>query len=258
MGAGVDYACGPEKGNTPVKLAIRGYHRNEEQQRLAFLKVLLDHNPNLEFAGQYKFSDFLYLQKSWEIRMTSRTPLLVAVASGYPKIAIELLKRGARIDSTDEFGGTVIHVALISGKEELLTQDFLSILVAKGLDLNRGDDKYRTALHIVAGSGPPELVTTLLALGADPNLKDERGQSPLHVAAATRRNGMEISKLLIQAGADVNATDQDYRTPLYIAEQEKCLDTMVLLERNGGSVSFVRRVYEFLADVFGSPRLASA
>jgi ankyrin repeat protein len=59
----------------------------------------------------------------------------------------------------------------------------VELLVARGADLNRTDDRGRTALMIAAERGHDLIVEFLLERGADPALKDKQGNSVVDLAA---------------------------------------------------------------------------
>jgi ankyrin repeat protein len=67
----------------------------------------------------------------------------------------------------------------------------------------------------------------------DLKAKDEDGWTPLHVAS--RRNRIEIAKLLIDRGADVEAKVDGW-TPLHLASRWNCIETAKLLLERGADV----------------------
>lgn len=82
------------------------------------------------------------------------------------------------------------------------------------IDLNAGDDKQRTALHISAANDAEDVVRLLLENGASPHVKDVNGNTPLHLAACS---GMiPIVTLLLHYGGDISATDSNGKTPLHL------------------------------------------
>lgn len=97
-------------------------------------------------------------------------------------VAKRLLVAKARVDLTDHSGQTVMHWAQSSTKARLL--------VAAGADINRlstplkGDETYTPVTplqwQLVGNSRrEPDMIETLLELGADPTIRDGNGRSTL-------------------------------------------------------------------------------
>ena len=53
----------------------------------------------------------------------------------------------------------------------------------------------------------PDIVKTLIKIGADIEAKNSEGNTPLHFAAQS--GNTEVIMALLAAGADINATNQD-------------------------------------------------
>lgn len=114
-------------------------------------------------------------------------------------------------------------------------------LLEAGADVNAAVDKeQRTALHLAAFWGGPELIDLLLQKGASVSRADAYGRTPLHFAA--RGNCQNINKL-VGSGASVDPyKGQPYYTPLMEAAVAgnavavKCLiDLGADLNRQDGS-----------------------
>lgn len=73
------------------------------------------------------------------------------------------------------------------------------------------DDSGKTALHIAAAKGNPELVAYLIRNGAKLNPDDNGGKTPLHCAVLSGNE--ELVRTLVSKGADVHAKDVYGRTP---------------------------------------------
>jgi len=82
-----------------------------------------------------------------------------------------------------------------------------------------------TALHVAAAAHQPDLVRTLLEMGAGAGATNRRGAQPLHYAADGHPGSdawdpagqAAVVRALIAAGADPNATDKSGVTPLHRA-----------------------------------------
>lgn len=88
--------------------------------------------------------------------------------------------------------------------------DMLSMLLARGADVNQTDDHVDSLLHVAAMDGHVDFVGLLISRGADLDRRGSCVQTPLHRAAM--RGDREIAALLVDAGADLEATDHRGRT----------------------------------------------
>jgi ankyrin repeat protein len=87
-----------------------------------------------------------------------------------------------------------------------------------------------TALHVAAAAYRPDIVRSLLALGADVDARNRRGAQPLHYAsdgapgsgAWNPGTQAETIASLIDAGADPNASDKSGVSPLHRAIRTRC------------------------------------
>jgi hypothetical protein len=89
-------------------------------------------------------------------------------------------------------------------------------------------------LHTAAYYGRPEICSMLLDRGVDVNRKAHRGATPLHYAAS--KGDPKTVQLLLDRGADIEATDDKGYTPLNVAAEEKMEDNVFLLLKNGADV----------------------
>ena len=106
-----------------------------------------------------------------------------------------------------------------------------------------------TLLHTACGSGHFDLVQFLIGQGADVNAGDEVGDTPLH-RATSMKDGLTISKLLIENGADVFNVNIEKRTPLHSMFNHtigKILTSEDLLESVGPDSVLGMSISHFLA-----------
>jgi ankyrin repeat protein len=92
-------------------------------------------------------------------------------------------------------------------------------LIKRGADVNSKNNYGLTPLHFSSIENHIELAKLLLERGADVKAKDNDGYTPLHLASIS--NYIELAKLLIDRGADVNAKDNEGRTPFDKADSKK-------------------------------------
>lgn len=106
-----------------------------------------------------------------------------------------------------------------------------------------------TALHMAAAAHRPELVETLLELGADVAASNRRGAQPLHYAAdgAPGSKGWDpegqaaVITALIAAGADPDATDKSGVAPLHRAVRTRCAEAVRALLEAGADPNLKNR-----------------
>lgn len=77
---------------------------------------------------------------------------------------------------------TPLHLAVARNR-----LDIAAALVARGADVNAGNDVKQTPLHFAAQFGYPKAAEWLLARGADPNIRTRFGVTPLRLALANRQ-----------------------------------------------------------------------
>ncbi len=115
------------------------------------------------------------------------TPLHWAAQMGRLKLAVFLVRRGARVDIKNKYRQQPIHMAV-------WCPAVLVFLLQKGADPNARDMDGLTPLHWAAWLGRAASAKILLDHGARPDLKDAAGRTPLDLA---RQNGhQEVIKLL--------------------------------------------------------------
>nr|CAH7747740.1 unnamed protein product [Callosobruchus chinensis] len=128
------------------------------------------------------------------------TPLCLSVMHGAnTEIISFLLSEGAKLNSADSEGNTVLHLAI-----EFQRKDALEILLCyKGPDfnLNAVNHKGITPLIMCCIGGEYSCADLLLQHGADPNVKDgNSGRTALFHAVETENE--ELVELLMKYGAD--------------------------------------------------------
>ncbi len=105
--------------------------------------------------------------------------------------------------------------------------EILPLLLDKGLDVNRRDERGNTALMVAMDNqGHKGIVKELFRAGADVNAENKNGSTALHLAL--RWGDQESAIFLIKKGADYNHADNAGITPAQIAA-EKGYDTVLEL-----------------------------
>lgn len=91
---------------------------------------------------------------------------------------VALSAAGAPVDSVDEYGWSLLHMAAARGYWE----DLEALILARG-DVEAVDTSGRTVLHEAADQGHAAIVKVLLAAGVDKELTDQLERTALHGAA---------------------------------------------------------------------------
>ncbi|XP_063873729.1 transient receptor potential cation channel subfamily A member 1 homolog isoform X1 [Scylla paramamosain] len=99
------------------------------------------------------------------------------------KIALLLIKLGAKLDVNDNKRNTPLHIAAREGLCELC-----KVIIDQAKEtgiciLNSLNEKSMTPLHLAVQEGQCEVVELMLSREAKPNMKDDRGWLPVHYAA---------------------------------------------------------------------------
>ena len=104
--------------------------------------------------------------------------------------------------SREAKGRTALHLAAARGRPEIVC----FILNIPGIDINAADEEAKTALHIAAHDGKLEVALLLLSSPEiDVNAKDRDGKTALHYAAA--KGNVNLVNALLDAGIDVGVRD---------------------------------------------------
>ncbi len=152
----------------------------------------------------------------WGAMTGDRELVLAAHDAGAP--VDELVQSTER--SSAEWGSTALHMAAAGGHADVVT-----LLLDRGANVNRANDRGATPLHKAIGS--PDVVEILLAHDAEVDARDERGRSPLHWLG--RYPTLLSARMLIEHGAAVDARDHRDETPLHRASMAAEIEMMELL-----------------------------
>jgi ankyrin repeat protein len=162
-----------------------------------------------------------------------RAPLHHAAAVNRPSMVRLLIDLGARVDATDETGGTPLTVAVREGagpsiiamlEQAGATLDLLSAVTLRRYDLAARmlqDDPARIgpdgrdtiALHLLVAKKNADAVRWLIDRGVDVNAKRvlwDCNHTALHVATELEGGAIELTRMLLDAGADPNIRDDKY------------------------------------------------
>lgn len=116
----------------------------------------------------------------------------------------------------------------------------VSLFLKAGMDVNSGNERGETALHVAADSDGVKMVQTLLQAKADVHAKSKSGHTPLYTAVKKSSYGStKILQALLTAGAasDVNLRDEWGKTVLHEAAGDDNAEAVSLLIKAGADVN---------------------
>ena len=143
----------------------------------------------------------------------SNTLLHDAIQTDNPEIVKILLKKGADVNSVNNYGDTPLHLAAFRINPN---PNIVKLLLDAGANYDAIENRLdRTALHFAASHGNTDTVKLLLDAGADPNIEDKNLTTPLHIAASD--GNTDTIRALLEKGADINALDYIDNTVLHLA-----------------------------------------
>ncbi|VDI79941.1 Hypothetical predicted protein [Mytilus galloprovincialis] len=176
-----------------------------------------------------KFTSYCYTNKLDIVKRLrqfdesdTRSPLVIAVTSGYDEIVKMLIDFKMNVNIRDVIGRSMVSIAI----ENEYTST-LSILLKAKADANIADQQGFTPLCVAAGMGKKALCQMLLTYGADPNKRSLAGVFPLYWASYNRFP--DVVKVLCDFNADVNLQNNNGWTSLYVACRNGSTDIVDLL-----------------------------
>ena len=105
------------------------------------------------------------------------TPLVTAVEANETAVVLQLIKGGARLDTTIAMGFSALHVAAAMPDRGAI----VAALANAGANVELAAEEGVTPLMAAAQHGHTEALIALLEAGADPNNPGEELCRPLHV-----------------------------------------------------------------------------
>ena len=175
----------------------------QDEQLSLFLKYALE--------GNKKMLKFLNENCNLDIDIKDfdgNTALMFAVKSGKSEAVDYLLKNGATVNYTDNFGVSPLHLAVRKNAFNLVDH-----LLRYGADINIEDKYNQTPLFDAIQENNAQMIRFLIDNNAYIDLQNQEGRTPLMVATFKKERQEALCEL-IKAGANVNATDFNGRTAL--------------------------------------------
>ncbi|CAH0038737.1 unnamed protein product [Clonostachys rhizophaga] len=142
-------------------------------------------------------ASYFGLERVVEELLAVKSPLSNALVYGYPEIAGQLIKKGAKIEVKDNYQRTPLALAARWGY-----RDITQLLLEKGADIKTRDKDQMTPLALAAAYGyigqNTDTIQLLLEKGADIKARDKDQMTPLEVATALGHRDM--IQLLLDKG----------------------------------------------------------
>ena len=154
-----------------------------------------------------------------------------AARNGQTEVILDLLDKGADIDSRSASNWTALQVAAAHDESEAVDS-----LLSHGAKIDLAKDNDLTALHLAAANGHFEIVKALLRPGADPRLKTlKENFTALHLAAV--RGQEPVVEFLLEHTEDLEARAHYGMTALHCASREGHDICVSLLAQAGANVN---------------------
>ena len=122
-----------------------------------------------------------------------------------------LLEHGADIDTQDDKGNSLLHMAVAVNDAEQI-----EFLLKKGARVNIINKWKNSPLHRAVIKKNHKSIQILLDHGADVNLADKTGDTPLHLALQI--GDQEAIQILLDNDANVNRKNEDGETPATLSK----------------------------------------
>ncbi len=231
QGADVNYEDG--NGATPIQVAMGSSGPNQAE----IVRLLISHGAEISpiHAAAYlgdieKVRTLTKEGADVNAKWNSDTPLCVAVDGGQMDIVELLIAKGADVNAGDD--STPLHMAAWHGSEEIAR-----LLIDKGANIHAESSLGFTPVYFAAICDHKAVIDLLLSKGADINAKERRGMTALHHKAWQGNSNM--MEFLLARGADIEAKSMWGTTPLFFAVQSSgnWLQTVPLLLSKGANVN---------------------
>ena len=116
---------------------------------------------------------------------TGKGPVVYAAGRGFKRIVTLMLDEN--LDADAIYGNNLTGLMWAAGHSNDVPEgdglETVELFLARNVDVNRVDDRGRTALMIAAERGHSKIVSRLLEVGASANHKDKEGNTALDLAA---------------------------------------------------------------------------
>ena len=140
------------------------------------------------------------------------------------------------VNSQNSAGVTALHVACERG----ITAMVKALLLVKGIEKDKTDERMNTPMHTACVSGEKDVVSTLIDNGANVMKKNNDKMTPLHVATVERK--LEIVKIILNMCAEkkkklLKTKGKDGNSPFLLAVKTGDEEIVKFFLDNGANVA---------------------
>jgi ankyrin repeat protein len=157
----------------------------------------------------------------------NRTPFQIALSIS-PRIVSTLLEN-SRIFISDDFGNSVLHVALL----ERASDDIIRAIVNQGARINAVDNNGKTPLRLAIDMDMLSAAKIIADSGADPFFAAVDNRSPAEIAISKGEAGIRA----VFSGKSISAKDSSGNTILHYAARLGTAETVTVLLELGANRS---------------------
>ena len=137
-----------------------------------------------------------------------------------------LIKSGAIINISDNYGITPLHLISFKGQDE-----YMSIFLQNNVNINIYDKYNRLPLNYAIMEGQLNSAYFLLEAGSNINSKDIDGNSLLHYAVSSKGNSLLFSIMLIDRKINLDEINNDGDTPLMLIAKKNPKENVRLIKK---------------------------
>ena len=137
-----------------------------------------------------------------------------------------LIKSGTKINISDKYGITPLHLISFKGQDE-----YMSIFLQNNVDINVQDKFKRIPLNYAIMEGQLNSAYFLLEAGSIINSKDIDGNSLLHYAVSSKGNSLLFSIMLIDRKINLNEINNDGDTALMLIAKKNPKENVRLIKK---------------------------
>ncbi|MEY3202269.1 MAG: hypothetical protein RIR70_1819 [Pseudomonadota bacterium] len=228
LSCGADASAVNIQGETPLLLAAGSGSVDFYSEALlaAMQAKLADCKPGTTEYVEHAEAVLMSLINSSDY--LGHTALHRAVAGGDLAMVELLASLGADFSCRNTDGETLLHIAA-RGDDPRLVESLRRFCPADATD-----DEGNTPLHVAAGEGRFNVITSLAKPARLLEIRNHAGQTPLHLAAQNNQPVALVDLLFL--GANIESQDAHLTTPFLTAAKEGHAESLVVLQDNGANI----------------------